>query len=43
MYQLKQNGKVIFKSDRKLDVTFEHQKYHRRDRVTLHEPHGNKH
>jgi len=34
MHQLKQAGKVIFESAKKIDVIFEHQKYARYERVT---------
>ena len=36
-YQLVRNDKVIFRSKRKLDVTFEHQKYRRSQHVTFNE------
>ena len=33
MHTLIQNGKVVFKSTRKIDCIFEHQRYHRKQRV----------
>jgi len=33
MFKLIQNGKVIFQSDKKIDVIYEHQQYKRRDKV----------
>ena len=36
-YQLVRNNKVIFRSKRKLDVIFEHQKYRRSQHVDFQE------
>ena len=40
MFKLIQNKKVIFQSDKKIDVIFEQQQYRRRDGVKFVAPEG---